>query len=119
VRIVKDLDVDLGGRDVIVVEDIVDSGLTLNYLLSISPPATRHRRRVRAFRLKEGQQTVGPDRACVGFLASPTPSSSACREARCGRALPDSAEHPHFRRASMVVCPSPSDDNEQYVPEPG
>ena len=32
VRIVKDLDVDLAGRDVIVVEDIVDSGLTLSYL---------------------------------------------------------------------------------------
>jgi hypoxanthine phosphoribosyltransferase len=32
VRIVKDLDLDLADRDVIVVEDIVDSGLTLNYL---------------------------------------------------------------------------------------
>ena len=32
VRIVKDLDIDLAGRDVIVVEDIVDSGLTLSYL---------------------------------------------------------------------------------------
>ena len=32
VRIVKDLDKDLSGRDVIVVEDIIDSGLTLNYL---------------------------------------------------------------------------------------
>jgi hypoxanthine phosphoribosyltransferase len=32
VRIVKDLDLDLAGRDVIVVEDIVDSGLTLSYL---------------------------------------------------------------------------------------
>ena len=32
VRIVKDLDLDLAGRDVILVEDIVDSGLTLNYL---------------------------------------------------------------------------------------
>ena len=32
VRIVKDLDLDLQGRDVIVVEDIVDSGLTLSYL---------------------------------------------------------------------------------------
>ncbi len=32
VRIVKDLDLDLVGRDVILVEDIVDSGLTLNYL---------------------------------------------------------------------------------------
>ena len=32
VRIVKDLDIDLSGREVIVVEDIIDSGLTLNYL---------------------------------------------------------------------------------------
>jgi len=32
VRIVKDLDIDLGGRDVLVVEDVVDSGLTLSYL---------------------------------------------------------------------------------------
>ena len=32
VRIVKDLDADLAGRHVLVVEDIIDSGLTLNYL---------------------------------------------------------------------------------------
>src|SRR5437588_7197044 len=32
VRIVKDLDLDLTGRDVILVEDIVHSGLTLSYL---------------------------------------------------------------------------------------
>ncbi|MGF1596546.1 MAG: hypoxanthine phosphoribosyltransferase [Acidimicrobiales bacterium] len=33
VRIVKDLDRDLAGRDVVLVEDIVDSGLTMRYLL--------------------------------------------------------------------------------------
>jgi hypoxanthine phosphoribosyltransferase len=33
VRIVKDLDSDLTGRHVLVVEDIVDSGLTLAFLL--------------------------------------------------------------------------------------
>jgi hypoxanthine phosphoribosyltransferase len=33
VRILKDLDHELEGRDVLLVEDIVDSGLTLNYLL--------------------------------------------------------------------------------------
>jgi len=35
VRIVKDLEVDIGGRDVLVVEDIVDTGLTLSYLISV------------------------------------------------------------------------------------
>jgi hypoxanthine phosphoribosyltransferase len=33
VRIVKDLDADITGRDVVLVEDIVDTGLTLSYVL--------------------------------------------------------------------------------------
>jgi hypoxanthine phosphoribosyltransferase len=33
VRILKDLDAAIDGRDVLIVEDIVDSGLTLQYLL--------------------------------------------------------------------------------------
>jgi hypoxanthine phosphoribosyltransferase len=33
VRILKDLDHDIEGRDVLLIEDIVDSGLTINYLL--------------------------------------------------------------------------------------
>ena len=33
VRIIKDLDAPIAGRDVIVVENVVDTGLTLNYLL--------------------------------------------------------------------------------------
>ena len=45
VRIVKDLEDDIGGRDVIVVEDIVDTGLTLSYLISVlesrSPASVR------------------------------------------------------------------------------
>lgn len=35
VRIVKDLEEDIGGRDVLLVEDIVDTGLTLGYLISV------------------------------------------------------------------------------------
>jgi hypoxanthine phosphoribosyltransferase len=34
VRILKDLDQDVGGEDVLVVEDIIDTGLTLSYLLT-------------------------------------------------------------------------------------
>jgi hypoxanthine phosphoribosyltransferase len=33
VRILKDLDAPIAGRDVLIVEDIIDSGLTLHYLL--------------------------------------------------------------------------------------
>ncbi len=43
VRILKDLDINIDGRDVLVVEDIIDSGLTLSYLmrnLEARAPAT-------------------------------------------------------------------------------
>lgn len=47
VRIIKDLDEPLEGKDVIIVEDIIDSGRTLSYLIEIlkkrNPPHTgRH-----------------------------------------------------------------------------
>jgi hypoxanthine phosphoribosyltransferase len=32
IQLLKDLDHDLDGRDVLIVEDIIDTGLTLNYL---------------------------------------------------------------------------------------
>jgi hypoxanthine phosphoribosyltransferase len=35
VKVTKDLDISLEGSDVLVVEDIVDSGVTLNYLLHV------------------------------------------------------------------------------------
>jgi hypoxanthine phosphoribosyltransferase len=67
VRIVKDLDLDLTGRHVLIVEDIVDSGLTLNYLrrnLEARGPASLE---VCALLLKEGQQKVEPDLRYIGF----------------------------------------------------
>jgi hypoxanthine phosphoribosyltransferase len=33
IRFLKDLDVEIAGRDVVVVEDVIDTGLTLNYLV--------------------------------------------------------------------------------------
>ncbi len=32
IRFLKDLDMEIAGRDVLIVEDVVDTGLTLNYL---------------------------------------------------------------------------------------
>jgi tRNA(Ile)-lysidine synthase len=67
VRIVKDLDADLAGRDVLVVEDIIDSGLTLNYLrryLQARGPKTLE---VCALLVKEGEQRVPLDLKYVGF----------------------------------------------------
>jgi len=67
VRILKDLDHDLKDRDVLVVEDIVDSGLTLKYLLKNlagRKPATLE---VAALLRKEGIQQVPLDVRYVGF----------------------------------------------------
>jgi hypoxanthine phosphoribosyltransferase len=71
VRIVKDLDLDLTSRHVLVVEDIVDSGLTLAYLrknLLARGPATVE---VCALLVKEGLQKTDPDLKYVGFRIPP------------------------------------------------
>jgi len=67
VRIVKDLDVDLTGRDVILVEDIVDSGLTLHYLLKNLRGRGPASLEVCALLLKDGAQKAEPDVRYVGF----------------------------------------------------
>ena len=71
VRIMKDLDLDLTGRDVLIVEDIVDSGLTLAYLrknLAARGPASME---VCALLVKEGLQRVELDLRYVGFTIPP------------------------------------------------
>ena len=35
VKVTKDLDVSIEGQDVLIVEDIIDSGMTLNYLINL------------------------------------------------------------------------------------
>jgi hypoxanthine phosphoribosyltransferase len=71
VRIVKDLDIELTGRHVVIVEDVVDSGLTLGYLrknLAARRPASLE---VCALLLKEGLQNEEPDLKYVGFRIPP------------------------------------------------
>jgi hypoxanthine phosphoribosyltransferase len=67
VRILKDLDHDLKDRDVLVVEDIVDSGLTLKYLLKNLAGRKPVTLEVAALLRKEGIQQVDLDVRYVGF----------------------------------------------------
>ena len=67
VRIVKDLDLDLSDRHVLLVEDIVDSGLTLNYLLRNLQARQPASLEVCALLVKDGMQKVEPDLKYVGF----------------------------------------------------
>jgi hypoxanthine phosphoribosyltransferase len=71
VRIIKDLDVDLTERDVIVVEDIVDSGLTLAYLRKNLASRTPRSLAVCALIVKEGLQKTELDLKYVGFRIPP------------------------------------------------
>jgi hypoxanthine phosphoribosyltransferase len=71
VRILKDLDHEVAGRHVLVIEDIVDSGLTLKYLLrnlSTRKPETLE---VCALLWKTGVQQVDLDIKYVGFEIPP------------------------------------------------
>jgi len=71
VRIIKDLDADLTDRDVIIVEDILDSGLTLSYLkknLSARAPQSLE---VCAMFVKEGLQKTNEKIKYEGFMIPP------------------------------------------------
>ncbi len=71
VRVLKDLDQEIAGRHVLICEDIVDSGLTLNYLvksLQVRGPASLE---IAALLYKEGIQRVPVDVKYVGFRVGP------------------------------------------------
>ncbi|MBS3908355.1 MAG: hypoxanthine phosphoribosyltransferase [Actinobacteria bacterium] len=72
VRILKDLDDDIEGRHILIVEDILDTGLTLNYLvknLSSRRPASLE---VCSFIIKEGKQRVPITPKYSGFTVPNT-----------------------------------------------
>lgn len=71
VRILKDLDEEISGRHVLIVEDIVDTGLTLDYLLKmlrVRQPASLE---LAAFLLKEGMQQKPIDVRYLAFAIGP------------------------------------------------
>ena len=72
VRILKDLDAEILERDVLLVEDIIDSGLTLSYLrrnLATRRPSSLE---VCALLVKEGAQPHDPDIRYEGFRIPPS-----------------------------------------------
>jgi len=71
VRILKDLDRDIADRDVLIVEDIVDSGLTLSWLLRNL--ATRHPRSLRVCTLLRKPEAVRCD-LDIGYIGFDIPN---------------------------------------------
>jgi len=71
VRILKDLDREISGLHILIVEDIIDSGLTLDYLqrnLRVRGPASLE---IATVLLKPGLQKVDLDVKYVGFEIPP------------------------------------------------
>lgn len=71
VRILKDLDHEITDRNVLVIEDIIDSGLTLNYLLKYLAGRKPRSLEVCAFLRKKGIQQVELDVKYEGFEIPP------------------------------------------------
>jgi hypoxanthine phosphoribosyltransferase len=67
VRILKDLDAVIEGRDVLIVEDIVDSGLTLQYLLRNLGNRNPRSLEICALLVKPTRQKVDLEPRYVGF----------------------------------------------------
>ena len=67
VKLVKDLDQGLEGRDLLVVEDIVDTGLTLNYLLNVLRARGPRSLKVAALLSKPSRRLVEIPVDYVGF----------------------------------------------------
>jgi len=67
VKLVKDLDQGLDGRDLIVVEDIVDTGLTLNYLINLLKARGPRSVKVAALLSKPARRLVNVHVDYVGF----------------------------------------------------
>ncbi len=68
VKIIKDLDISLEGADVLIVEDIVDTGLTLNYLLNLLSQRKPRSVRVAALLDKVTRRVKPVDVAYAGFV---------------------------------------------------
>jgi hypoxanthine phosphoribosyltransferase len=67
VRIIKDLDFSVEGKDILIVEDIIDTGLTLNYLTDILKKRGANDVRICTLLDKPERRTVGVHVDYLGF----------------------------------------------------
>lgn len=67
VQITKDLQAPIEGKDVLIVEDILDSGLTLDYLMRVLSERNPASIEIATLLLKRGKQKVVLDCRFVGF----------------------------------------------------
>ncbi|CAG7649945.1 Hypoxanthine-guanine phosphoribosyltransferase [Paenibacillus solanacearum] len=68
VKIIKDLDISVEGRHVLIVEDIIDSGLTLSYLIDVLERRNAQSITIAALFDKPGRRTVDLDADYKGFV---------------------------------------------------
>ncbi len=68
VKIIKDLDVPVEGRDVLIVEDIMDSGLTLSYLIDVLERRNALSVSIVTLFDKPGKRTVDMEADYKGFI---------------------------------------------------
>lgn len=71
VRILKDLDYEISGRHVLLVEDIIDSGLTINYLLKYLEARGPASLEICSLFWKKGEQAVPLEVKYPGFEIPP------------------------------------------------
>ena len=69
VRILKDLDHEISGKDIIIVEDIVDSGVTLDYLLKYLKTRKANSVEIVSLLTKPSRRKVDIDCKYIGFEA--------------------------------------------------
>ena len=69
VRILKDLDHEVSGKDIIIVEDIVDSGVTLDYLLNYLKARKANSVEVVSLLTKPSRRKVDIECKYIGFEA--------------------------------------------------
>ena len=115
VRILKDLDRDITGRHVLIVEDIIDSGLTLSWLMSNlgSRGPGLASRSARCCASRTPPRSTSP----CGTSASTSPTSSSSATAWTTPRVPQPALRRHARAARLLRLSGPGSC--VGAPEPG